>query len=149
MEKTLVLVKPDAVARGLVGKILAVIEERGLKIVGMKMTELSKEMAEEHYEEHVGKPFFEPLVSFITSSPLVALVVEGRDSIKVMRSIAGKTNPMEASPGTIRARFALETGRNVIHAADSPKSAEREIALFFGEDELFDYKTVHEKWLYE
>lgn len=148
-ERTLVLIKPDAVARGLVGRIVSMIEEKGMKIAGMKLMQVSDQKAKEHYSEHVGKPFFDPLIEFITSSPLVAMVVEGENAIKVMRTMAGATKPMEAVPGTVRARFAIETGRNVIHTADGPESAKREISIFFSESEILDYETVHEKWLYE
>lgn len=149
VEQTLVLIKPDAVARGLIGKITSMIEEKGLKISAMKLMRLSDAKAKEHYKEHVGKPFFEPLISFITSSPLVAMVVEGRDAIKVTRALSGATNPMNAAFGTVRGRFALETGRNVMHTSDGEKSAKREIAVFFDESEILSYETVHEKWLYE
>ncbi|VBB05677.1 nucleoside diphosphate kinase active site [Lucifera butyrica] len=136
MEETLVLVKPDGVARGLTGEIIARFERRGLQIAGLKMLRLSRAQAEKHYEEHTGKPFFAGLVDFITSGPLVAMVVRGESAVKVVRSMMGATNPVEAAPGTIRGEFALAMSRNVIHGSDSVQSAKREISLFFGEHEV-------------
>ncbi len=149
MERTFVMIKPDGVQRGLIGEIISRIEKKGLKIVGMKMLRVSKDLAENHYAEHKGKDFFESLVDYITSSPVIAMVVEGRDAVKVMRSLVGKTNPLDASPGTIRGDFAMDVGRNIIHASDSLESAEREISLFFNEDEILEYKKVDEDWVYE
>lgn len=143
------MVKPDGVQRGLVGKIVQRIEEKGFKIVAMKMTVMPQEKAEEHYAEHKGKKFFGDLVGFITSGPSVSMVVEGRGAITAMRKMNGSTNPAEAAPGTIRGDFGIETGRNVVHGSDSPASAAREIALHFGRSELLDYKRIDEAWLYE
>jgi len=149
MERTFVMVKPDGVQRGLVGKILQRIEEKGFKIVAMKLTVMPVEKAREHYAEHVGKKFYQDLVDFITSGPSVSLVVEGRGAISAMRKMNGATNPAEAAPGTLRGDFGIETGRNVVHGSDSAASAAREIALHFSASELVDYKRIDEGWLYE
>ncbi|HOV51791.1 MAG: Nucleoside diphosphate kinase [Methanosaeta sp. PtaB.Bin018] len=149
MERTFVMVKPDGVQRGLVGKILQRIEEKGFKIVAMKLTVMPVEKAKEHYAEHVGKKFYQDLVDFITSGPSVSLVVEGRGAISAMRKMNGATNPAEAAPGTLRGDFAIETGRNVVHGSDSAAAAAREIALHFSASELVDYKRIDEGWLYE
>ncbi len=130
-DRTLVLCKPDAVERGLVGEIVARIERKGLHIVALELRQLDVDTAKHHYAEHAGKPFFEDLVSFITRSPLVAMVVEGPDAWKVMRSMMGSTNPREAAPGTIRGDHAIELTENLVHGSDGPESAAREIALFF------------------
>jgi nucleoside-diphosphate kinase len=130
-DRTLILCKPDAVERGLVGEIVARIERKQLKIVAMELRTLDAETAGRHYAEHAEKPFFGELVAFITRSPLVALVVEGPEAFKVMRTLMGTTNPREAAPGTIRGDLAIEMGENLIHGSDSPESAEREIAIFF------------------
>jgi len=149
MERTFVMVKPDGVQRGLVGKILQRIEEKGFKIVAMKLTIMPVEKAKEHYAEHVGKKFYQDLVGFITSGPSVSLVVEGRGAIAAMRKMNGATNPAEAVPGTIRGDYGIETGRNVVHGSDSAASAAREIVLHFSESELVDFKRIDEAWLYE
>jgi nucleoside-diphosphate kinase len=130
-ERTLVLCKPDAVERGLVGEIVGRIERKALTIVALELRLLDPETAKQHYAEHVGKPFFEDLVAFITRSPLVAMVVEGPDAWKVMRTMMGATNPREAAPGTIRGDLAIELTENLVHGSDGPESAAREIALFF------------------
>jgi nucleoside-diphosphate kinase len=143
------MVKPDGVQRALVGRILQRIEEKGFKIVAMKMSKMPAEKAREHYAEHAGKKFYQDLVDFITSGPSVSLVVEGRGAIAVMRRMNGATNPAEAAPGTIRGDFGIETGRNVVHGSDSAASAAREIALHFGISELVDYRRIDEAWLYE
>jgi nucleoside-diphosphate kinase len=143
------MIKPDGVQRGLIGKILQRIEEKGFKIVAMKMTAISLEKAEMHYAEHKGKRFFPDLVGFITSGPSVSMVVEGEGAVSAMRKMNGSTNPAEAAPGTIRGDFGIETGRNVVHGSDSPASAAREIALHFDESELVDYRRIDEAWLYE
>jgi nucleoside-diphosphate kinase len=130
-ERTLVLIKPDGVARSLVGEVLARIERKGLRIVALELRTLDRATAEAHYAEHVGKPFFTDLVAFITSGPLVAAVVEGPDAIVAWRAMMGATNPVNAAPGTIRGDLAVETQRNVTHGSDSPESAAREVALFF------------------
>lgn len=143
------MVKPDGVQRGLVGNILQRIEEKGFKIVAMKLTRMPVEKAKEHYAEHVGKKFYQDLVDFITSGPSVSLVVEGRGAIAAMRKMNGATNPVEAVPGTIRGDLGIETGRNVVHGSDSATSAAREIALHFKADELVTFKRIDEEWLYE
>lgn len=147
MERTLVLLKPDALQRRLVGQILARLEAKGLKIVGMKLLRVSPELAARHYAEHVGKPFYNELVSFITSAPVIALVVEGPRAVEVVRRLMGKTNALEAEPGTIRGDYGLSVGMNLVHGSDSPASASREIALFFSPDELHDYALADAPWL--
>ncbi len=149
MERTFVMIKPDAVQRGLIGEIISRLEKKGLKIVAMKMINVSKELAERHYAEHREKPFFQSLVDYITSAPVVAMVVEGKNAVKVVRTLVGATNPVEALPGTIRGDFGMDIGRNVIHASDSLESAEREISLFFNPEEIVEYKRIDEDWLYE
>jgi nucleoside-diphosphate kinase len=143
------MVKPDGVQRGLVGKILQRIEEKGFKIVAMKLTNMPQEKAKEHYAEHVGKKFYQDLVDFITSGPSVSMVVEGLGAITAMRKLNGATNPAEAAPGTLRGDYGIETGRNVVHGSDSPASAAREIALHFDDSELISYQRIDEAWLYE
>ncbi|HVR06079.1 MAG TPA: nucleoside-diphosphate kinase [Solirubrobacteraceae bacterium] len=133
MERTLILVKPDAFARSLTGEIVARFERRGLRLVALRQMTLDRELAERHYAEHAERPFFSQLVQFITSGPLVAMVLEGEQAVRAARQTIGATNPLEAAPGSIRGDFALETGRNMVHGSDSPESAAREIALFFGE----------------
>jgi len=143
------MIKPDAVQRGIAGEIIARLERKGLKIVGMKMLHVDRELAEKHYAEHSEKPFFRHLVNYITSSPAIAMVLEGKNAVSTVRTLVGATNPAEASPGTIRGDFGLETGRNVIHASDSNQSADREIGLFFNESEIFEYSRIDENWIYE
>ncbi len=133
MEKTLVLIKPDGVERGLIGEIITRFEKKGLKISAMKILTMSRSLAEEHYAEHIGKPFYERLVKFMTSGPIVAMVLEGREAIKVVRKLAGATDPVEAEPGTIRGDFSVSEPANTLHASDSMESAEREIKRFFPE----------------
>ncbi|MFQ5341667.1 MAG: nucleoside-diphosphate kinase [Anaerolineae bacterium] len=149
MERTLALIKPDGVQRGLVGEFIARLERRGLKIVGLKLVDVSEHLAREHYAVHEGKPFYEPLISYITSSPVVAIVVEGPQAIEVVRRTMGATAPAEASPGTIRADFALEIGRNLVHGSDGPNTAQQEIALWFEEPELISWKRATDRWIYE
>ncbi len=149
MDRTFVMVKPDGVHRGLVGEVISRLEKKGLKIVAMKMLWIDRDLAENHYAEHKEKPFFSSLVDYITSGPVVAMVVEGRNAIKVVRNLVGATNPAEASPGTIRGDFGMDVGRNVVHASDSPQSAKREISLFFAEEELISYEKSGEEWIYE
>lgn len=149
VERTFALLKPDAVQRGLAGRILARFESRGLKIVGLKLMRVSRPLAESYYAEHKGKPFYEPLMSYITSGPVVAMVLEGDGAVAIVRKMMGKTNSAEAEPGTIRGDFALTVGRNVIHGSDSSESAKREIGFFFKADELQDYKRIDEAWLRE
>jgi nucleoside-diphosphate kinase len=127
----LILVKPDAFARNLTGEILARFERKGLRIVAMRLLTMDRQLAEQHYAEHAGKGFYEELVSFITSGPLVALVLEGQDAVVAARQVIGATNPLEATTGSIRGDFAIEVGQNMVHGSDSPESAAREVALFF------------------
>jgi len=131
MERTLILVKPDAFARGLTGEIVARFERKGLRIVAMQHMTMSQELANRHYAEHEGKPFFGELVEFITSGPLVAMVLEGDEAIRAARQVIGATNPLEAAPGSIRGDFAIAVGTNMVHGSDSPESGQREAALFF------------------
>jgi nucleoside-diphosphate kinase len=149
MEKTFVMVKPDGVQRGLVGKIVQRFEERGLKIVAMKMMHIQRELAERHYEEHSDKGFYEPLLGYITSGPVVCMILEGENAVAGVRTMMGRTNPMDASPGTIRGDFAQVTGRNIVHGSDSPESAKREINLFFNDYEIQRYNKIDEDWLLE
>jgi nucleoside-diphosphate kinase len=148
-ERTFVMVKPDGVQRGLVGEIVSRFESRGLNICGVKMMKLPRELAERHYEEHKGKPFYEALLTYITSGPVVCMVLEGENVVMVARSMMGKTNPQDAAPGTIRGDLAQVTGRNVIHGSDSSESAKREINLFFNDYELQKYEKPEEEWLHE
>jgi len=143
------MVKPDGVQRGLISEVVSRFEKRGLKIVGMKMLQIPRELAEEHYGEHKGKPFFEALVGYITSSPVVAMVLEGKNAVAAARDMMGATDPQKANPGTIRGDFGLDIGRNVVHGSDSTASAEREINLFFKPEELVEYKLENERWIYE
>ncbi len=149
MERTLVLIKPDAVQRGLVGEIIARLERRGLKIVGLKLVDVTDALAREHYAVHEGKPFFEPLIKYITASPVVAMVIEGPNAIEIVRRTMGATAPAEAAPGTIRADFALEIGRNLVHGSDGPETARQEIALWFKEEELISWPRATDQWIYE
>ncbi len=149
MERTLVLVKPDAMQRGLAGEVLSRLERRGLRIAGLKLLQVDRALAERHYAEHVGKPFYEGLVRYITSCPIVAAVFEGTDAVEVVRNTMGKTNPREAGPGTIRGDLGVEIGRNIIHGSDSTASAEREVALFFQPSEVLSYERAIDKWVYE
>ena len=149
MEKSFVMMKPDTVQRRIMGKVLSRFEEKGLQIVACKLLKIDESLAKEHYGEHTEKPFFNDLVSYITSSPCLAMVIKGEDAISLIRKIVGATNPKEADLGTIRGDFALDMGRNVIHASDSPNSAEREIGLFFDEDEICEYEIADETWIYE
>lgn len=149
MDRTYVMIKPDGVQRNLVGEIISRFEKRGIKIVALKMMRISRELAEKHYGEHQGKPFFEPLVDFITSGPVVAMVLEGKEVVSTVRDMMGATNPLKAAPGTIRGSYGLDVGRNVIHGSDSPESAAREINLFFAPGELLDYSKDVDGWLYE
>ena len=133
MERTLILVKPDAFARNLTGEIIARFENKGLRIAALKHMHVGEDLAKQHYAEHEGKPFFGELVDFITSAPLVAMVLEGTDAIRAARQVIGATNPLEAAPGSIRGDFALEVGKNMVHGSDAPESAQREAKLFFPE----------------
>ena len=149
MERTLVLIKPDAMQRALAGEILARLERRGLRIVGLKLLQVDRALAERHYAEHAGKGFYESLVSYITSCPIIAAVFEGTDAVEAVRATMGKTNPRDAAPGTIRGDFGLEIGRNLIHGSDSLESAAREVALFFQPSELLSYERSIDKWVSE
>lgn len=148
-ERTLLLIKPDAMQRGLAGEIIGRMERRGLKIVGIRLMKVSKALAKQHYAEHEGKPFFPGLVEYITSSPIIAAVLEGPGAIGAMRQTMGKTNPLEAETGSIRADFGLEKGRNLTHGSDSPASAKREIALFFGDMPPIAWKRDTDPWVFE
>jgi len=149
-ERTFVAVKPDGVERGYVGEIISRFERRGLKLVGLKQMQVSVELAERHYGEHKGKPFFAGLVGFITSGPIVAMVWEGKGAITLARNVIGATNPAQSAPGTIRGDLAVEIGRNMVHGSDGPESAAREIGLFFKEDELIkDWNRAVDKWVSE
>ena len=149
MEQTFVVLKPDAVQRGLVGEILARFERRGLKFVAMKMVQVSDELARQHYAVHEGKPFFDGLIQYITSAPVVAMILEGSGAIALVRNTVGVTRPAEAAPGTIRGDLACAEGvYNLIHASDSPEAAQNEIKLFFTEQEILNYQLVAAKWLY-
>jgi nucleoside-diphosphate kinase len=147
IERTLVLVKPDGVQRQLTGRILARYEERGLKVVGLKLVHVDRDLAERHYAAHRAKLFFGGLVDFITSAPLVALALEGPNAISVVRAINGATRPHEAAPGTIRGDFALETAQNIVHASDGPEAAVSELALWFNDAELLEYERDVDRWV--
>jgi nucleoside-diphosphate kinase len=149
MEQTLVLLKPDSIQRALAGEVISRLERRGLKFVAMKLMKVSDELANQHYGEHVGKPFFDGLVKFITSSPIVAMVVEGKNAVEVVRNTVGATNPVQAAAGTIRGDLGLTIGMNLIHASDSLESAKREIDIFFQADEIVDYERNVDAWIIE
>mgnify|MGYP001391488178 CR=1 FL=1 len=149
MERTLVLVKPDGVQRGLVGKIIGRLENKGFRLVALKLMSVSRKLAEEHYGEHVDKPFFGDLVRFITSSPIVAMAIEGENAVQVVRTTMGLTNPQDAAPGTIRGDFGLTIGMNLIHGSDSGESATRELDLFFEPSEILEYSKDIERWIIE
>lgn len=149
MEHSLVILKPDAVQRGLIGPILTRLEQRGLSIVGLKLSRIDEALARRHYGVHEGKPFFAGLVEYITSGPVVVLAVSGKNVISVIRTMVGATNPVNAAPGTIRGDFGLEIGRNLIHASDSPENGEAEVALFFGEGELVEMVRSVDRWIVE
>lgn len=149
MEREFIMIKPDGVQRGLVGETITRIERAGLKIVGLKMLLVSQEQAKKHYAIHQGKSFYEGLIDFITSGPVVAMVVEGKDAVRHTRKLVGATDPADATPGSIRGDYALEIGRNVIHAGDSDDNAIMEYSIYFDESELVGYKRIDEVWLYE
>ena len=146
-EQTLVLVKPDAVQRALAGSVISRLEGRGLRIAAIKMLRMSREMASSHYSAHVGKAFFEGLVDFITASPIIAIVLEGPNSVEMVRNTMGATNPLQAQPGTIRGDLAVDIGQNLVHGSDSPESAAKEIALFFSPDEILSYERDVDRWV--
>lgn len=149
MEQTLVLVKPDGVQRGLIGEIVGRLEKRGLKLVGLKLIQVDEGLAHRHYGEHVDRPFFPGLVSFITSGPVVAMAWEANNAVEIVRSTMGPTNPAAAGPGTIRGDFGVDIGRNLIHGSDSTESAERELALFFQPGEILSYNRSNDGWIVE
>ena len=149
MERTLILVKPDAMQRGLAGEVLKRFEQRGLRIAGLKLMQIDRALAEQHYAEHKGKPFFEGLVEYITSSPVVAAVFEGTTALVAVRGSVGSTDPSAAAPGSIRADFGLERGRNLVHASDSPESGVRETALVFKPAELLAWPRDTDRWIFE
>ena len=148
-ERTFVIIKPDAVQRGLAGEIISRFEKKGIKIVAMKLVSVSKELAEKHYEIHKGKPFFEPTVKYITSSPVIAMVLEGINAIDMVRGMMGKTDPQKAEMGTIRGDLGQFIGRNIVHGSDSKETAEFEINLWFKPEEITKYKRIDEQWLTE
>lgn len=148
-ERTLVLLKPDTVQRGIAGQVISRLEARGLKIVGMKLMRMDMDIAQRHYAEHVEKPFFKGLSEFMMSRPIVALAIEGKNVVEVVRSTVGATNPQAAAPGTIRGDMAQDIGRNLIHGSDSNEAAAREMAIFFSDDELFDYERESDAWVTE
>ncbi len=149
MERTLLLVKPDGVQRGLVGEILSRLEKRGLRLIGLKMLWMDRPLAERLYAVHQGKPFYPGLVGYMTSGPIIAAVLEGPRAIGVVRQTMGETDPARASPGTIRGDLGLDLGRNLVHGSDSPESAPREIAIFFEEKELLKYPRELDRWIME
>ncbi len=149
MEQTLVLVKPDGVQRGLIGEIIHRLERRGLKLMGLKLMQMSSELASAHYEAHVDKPFYEGLVTYITSGPVVAMVWQGKDAIQIVRNTMGVTNAGAAAPGTIRGDLAVEIGRNLVHGSDGLASAAREVSLFFHDEELVTWERATDRWIRE
>jgi nucleoside-diphosphate kinase len=149
VERTLVLVKPDGVQRGLIGEVTSRLERRGLRLVAAKFMTVSKQMAETHYAIHKGKPFYDGLISYITSAPVMAMVWEGPNAVAAVRQTMGATRPTEAAPGTLRHDFALEVGRNLTHASDEPANAEKEVALWFQKEELVDWKREVDRWVFE
>ena len=148
MERSLVLIKPDAIQRALAGQIISRLERKGLKIIAMKILHMDKDLAQRHYAIHKGKPFFDDLVSFITSSPLIAVVLQGENAVQIIRQMMGETDPAKASSGTIRGDFGIDIGRNLVHGSDSPENARREIDLFFSTEEIFDYDRELDTWIY-
>lgn len=149
MERTLIIIKPDGVERSLIGPIITRFEQRGLKFVAMKLMQVSNKLARDHYAVHEGKPFFEPLINYITSSPVVVMALEGPDAIQIARNTIGATKPGEASPGSIRGDLGLMVGRNLVHGSDSPENAAAEIALWFDESELIEYERAVDRWILE
>jgi len=149
IERTFVMVKPDGVQRGLVGEVVSRFEKRGIEICALKMMKIPKELAERHYGEHKGKSFYDSLVAFITSGPVVCMVLEGDNAVTAVRAMMGKTNPQDAPIGTIRGDLAMHMSKNVVHGSDSPESAKREIALFFNDYEIQKYDRIDGVWLYE
>lgn len=148
MEKTFLMVKPDGVQRNLIGEIVARFEKKGFQLVGAKLMNIPRELAETHYGEHKERPFFGELVDFITSGPVFAMVWQGENVIATARQMMGSTNPKDAAPGTVRGDYGVTVGKNIIHGSDSPESAEREISIFFKPEELVDYTKVNNEWIY-
>ena len=148
MERSLVLVKPDAVQRALAGQIISRLESKGLKIIAMKMLHMDRNLAQRHYAIHKGKGFFNDLVSFITSSPLIAIVFQGDNAVQIIRQMMGETDPAKAPSGTIRGDFGVDVGHNLVHGSDSPENASKEIDLFFSGQEIFDYERDLDTWVY-
>lgn len=149
MERTLIIIKPDAVQRGLIGEIVARFERRGLRIVGMKLIQMDRDLAARHYAVHKGKPFYEPLLDYITSAPVVVMALEGSDAVKAARNTIGATNPADAGAGSIRGDFGLEVGRNLVHGSDSVENGEKEVALFFGGGGLVAWGRDVDRWVFE
>ncbi|NIV31507.1 MAG: nucleoside-diphosphate kinase [Anaerolineae bacterium] len=149
MERTLVIIKPDGVQRGLIGPILTRLERRGLRLAAMKLIQITPELAARHYKVHQGKPFYQGLIEFITSGPVVVAVIEGPDAINTVRNTMGATNPAQAEPGTIRADYGLEIGRNLVHGSDGSDTAAYEIPLFFTEAEILSYERAIDAWINE
>jgi nucleoside-diphosphate kinase len=148
MERSLVLIKPDAIQRGLAGKIISRLEEKGLKIVAMKMLQIERDLAQRHYAVHKGKAFFDDLVDFITSSPIIAAVFQGRNAVEIIRQVMGETDPAKAPSGTIRGDFGIDIGHNLVHGSDSLENASKEIELFFTREEILNYDRELDTWLY-
>ena len=149
MERSLVLVKPDGVQRGLIGEVIARFERRGLRLVGAKFMQVSQDLAKAHYAEHEGKPFYAGLISYITSAPVMAMIWEGPNAVAAIRQTVGSTKPVESAPGTIRHDFALEVGRNLTHASDTPENGASEVTLWFKNDELVEWGREVDKWVFE
>jgi nucleoside-diphosphate kinase len=149
VERTLIIIKPDGVERSLIGPIITRFEQRGLKIIGMKFMQVSDKLARQHYAIHEGKPFFEPLISYITSAPVVVMALEGPQAIQAARNTIGATKPVEAAPGSIRGDFGMMVGRNLVHGSDSPENGLAEISLWFNESELVSYERVLDRWILE
>lgn len=149
MERTLIIIKPDAVQRGLIGEIIRRFETRGLRIAGMKFMQIDRELASKHYAIHEGKDFYEPLLAYITSAPVVVMALEGKDAVAIARKTIGATKPVEADAGTIRGDFGMEVGRNLVHGSDSAKNGANEVALFFEASELVDWTRDVDRWIFE
>ena len=149
MERTFVAIKPDGVQRGLVGEVISRLERRGLKLVAIRLMQVDEDLAGRHYAEHVDRPFFSSLVSFITSGPIVAMIWEASNAVALARQTMGSTNPGEAAPGTIRGDFGIDIGRNIVHGSDGPESAEREIGLFFEPGDALNYTRSTDEWIIE
>ena len=148
MERSLVLIKPDAIQRGLAGEIISRMERKGLKIVAMKMLNMDKNLAQRHYAIHKGKAFFDDLVNFITSSPVIAIIFQGKNAVEIIRQMMGETDPAKAYRGTIRGDFGIDIGQNLVHGSDSLENASKEISLFFSAEEIFDYERELDTWIY-